>query len=455
VHAIEHRIEGLAVTDEKSPEPPPAGRKKFVLKIRERQGVPTSQGTYFVRHLVTSDLPTFSAYSDLTADQKSQDLPALGELAIKTFTCLEEKSDTPSPLSEEVYSALSAEDLKALAEGIAEVGELGALPERPALEALGALLLTKLRFYAKQAAETAAKIKKAMDTSFGSMSASVKASLADSLSGMAAIRESLRETSAVAAMRKEIETQNRILGQLPKDLISPIDYAKQLGLGSGVADELLKINEDHAKLSGLMPKTVREELVRQAQTTKLNVHTLGIPIYQPPPVSETPMGRAAIAGEESARQLREVAGLAGQMTDKIASLSEVMLTKVLPEWFRNLKEGSDATNDSLEQAKTSVNLAKKAILWSIFVTVAMTIWQLWVAREYKLENDAQQTTTEALMRAQLKESQALNKQLAEDSKRLNEQLTKMSQALAASPSSKATTTEHRPAPGPAPKIAVP
>lgn len=428
------------MADEKSPEPPPEGTKKFVLKIRERRGVPTSQGTYFVRHMVTSDLPTFSAYSDHVADPKTLDLTALGELAVKTFTCHEAKSDKPPPLGAEAYAALSPDDLKVLAEGIAEVGELGALPEGAALGALGTLLSTRLRFYAKQAAETAAEIKKAMETSFGSMSASVKASLADSLSGMAAIRESLRESSAVAAMRKEVETHNGLLGQLPKDMLSQIDYAKPHGLGSGVADELRKINEDRAKLSGLLPKTVREELVRQAQTPRLNAQTLDIPIYRPPPVSETPMGRAAIAGEESARQLREVAGLAGQMTDKIANLSEVMLTKVLPEWFRNLKDGSDATNDSLEQAKTSVNLAKKAIIWSIVVTVAMTMWQLWIARAYKLENDAQQTTSEALMRAQLKETQALNMQLAEDSRKLNEQLERVSQALGNLSSTKAAAT---------------
>jgi len=388
----------------------------------------------------------------MTVEPKPEKIHALGELAIKTFTCLEASSDKPPPLADDAYAKFSIEDLKALAEGIAEVGQLGPLPDGPVIAGLGNLLSNKLRVHAKQFAETSAGIKKAMDTSFGTMSESVKASLSDSLNGMAAIRESLRESSAVSAMRKEFESQNRIQGMLPKDLLSQVDYAKTLGLGSAA---VRKIQEDEKRLSDRMPKTALEQLGHQTQASRLSVPTIDTPILRLPPVAETPIGRAAIAGEESARQLREVAGLAGEMTDKIANLSEVMLTKVLPQWFQNLQDGANTTNDSLQQAKTSVNLAKKAIIWSIVVTVAMTMWQLWVAREYKLENDSQQNTSEVLMREQLKESQALNKQLAEDSKRLNEQLTKMSQALANLSSTKASPTVHSSALGHAPKSEAP
>lgn len=428
------------MANEMSPEPPPEGPKKFSLKLRDRLPISTSQGTYFVRQLITSDLPTFSAYSDLTAEPQSQNFPTLGELAVKTFTCLEAKSEKPAPLSDTSYAALSADDIKVLAQGIAEVGGLGKLTDGPVLEALGKVLSNRLRIYAKQAAESTAEIKKAMDRSFGTISDSVKASLADSLSGMAAIRESLRDSTAVAAMRKEVEAQNHLLGQLPKDLFSQIDYAKQFGLSTAADEVLRKIKEDKASLAGLIPKTALGGIEHQSRATQLNAHTLDVPIYRPPPVADTPMGRAAIAGEESARQLREVAGLAGQMTDKIGALSEVMLTKVLPEWFKNLKDGTDLTNQSLVQAEHSVNLAKKAIIWSIGITVAMTIWQLWVAREYKLENDAQQATSEKLLRQQLEASQALNKQMALDSQRLTEEVAKVSQALSNLPVPKASAS---------------
>lgn len=410
--------------------------KKLVLKLRERKAVPTSRGIYYVRHLVMNDLPRFNAYCEHKVDAKPEDFPALGELAVKTFTCLEPSSDKPPPLTDAAFSALSTEDLKALADCIAEVGQLGQLPDGPTLEALGSALSSKLRLHSKQFAETTARINKAMDTSFGTMSASVKASLADNLSGMAAIRESLRDSSAVSAMRNELQSHGRLLGMLPKDIIAQSEYAKTLGLESA-AEVFRQIKEDEKKVFGKIPKPALEELERQSQASGFVPHALESPVLRFQPVSETPVGRAAIAGEESARQLREVAGLAGEMTDKIANLSEVMLTEVLPKWFENLQDGAKTTNDGLDQARKSVNLAKKAIIWSIVVTVAMTMWQLEVAREYKLENDAQQNTTEALMREQLKESQALNKQLAEDSKRLNEQLARMNEVLANVPQAKA------------------
>jgi hypothetical protein len=437
------------MADEKRTEPPTEGPKKLVLKLRERLPISTSQGTYYVRYLVTGDLPTFSDYSDLAAKQQSQDLPELGKLAIKTFTCLEVKTEYLIPLSDEAFGTLTADDVKALAYGIAEVGELGALEDGPVLEALGAALFNRLQFHAKQAAESAAEIKKIMAANFGTVSDSVKASLADSLSGMAAIRESLRESPAVVALRREVETQNRLFGQVPKDLLSQIDYTKQLGIGTTADGEFRRHKADETRLAGLIPKAALEQLEHQDESARINARTSNLPIFQPPPVAETPIGRAAIAGEESARQLREVAGLAGQMTDKIANLSEVMLTRVFPEWFKNLDDGSKATNRSLVQAEKSVNLAKQAILWSIGITVAMTLLQLWVARNYKLENDVQQTTSENLMRKQLEAIEAQNKQLADDSRKLNEQLARVSQSLSNLPSTKgATATMSVPATAP-------
>ncbi len=59
---------GTAVADDESPEQPTASKKQFILKIRERKAIPTSQGTYYVRHLVTRDLHAFSAYCDHTVE---------------------------------------------------------------------------------------------------------------------------------------------------------------------------------------------------------------------------------------------------------------------------------------------------------------------------------------------------------------------------------------------------
>lgn len=61
---------------------------------------------------------------------------------------------------------------------------------------------------------------------------------------------------------------------------------------------------------------------------------------------------------------------------------------------------------------------------SVILTVLITGWQLWIGGGYKLENDAQQNTSESLMRQQLVAPQELNEQLAVDSIRLKEGLAK-------------------------------
>lgn len=437
--------------EEQNPKQQTTGIKKFILKKRERKAIPTSQGNFFVRHLASSDLPTFSEYLNHEVELKPDKLHALGELAIKSFTCVEASSIKPLPLADDAYAKFSSEDRRALAEGIAEIEQLGPIIDEPVLASLGNLLKNRLHFYAKQYAESAASIKKAMDTNFGTMSESVKASIADSLTGIAAIRESLQTATPFSAIQKEIESQNRIFRVLPNELLSQVGHIKTLGLGP-TADVVKRINEDQQRLYNSVPKSALEQfeqIERKTRASSLSSPEIDLSFPQPPPIAVTPTGRAAIAGEESARQLREVAGMAAEMTDKVANLSEVILTQVLPKWFQNLQDGASKTNESLQQAKTSVNLAKKAIFWSIGATVAMTMWQIWLAREYKLENDDQQNKFLELMSKQLKESQDLNKQLAEDSKKLSEQLTKMNQALSNVPFAKSPPPIDSSALGPA------
>ena len=79
-----------------------------------------------------------------------------------------------------------------------------------------------------------------------------------------------------------------------------------------------------------------------------------------------------------------------------------MLTKVLPEWFRDLQDGAAAANKSIK-------IAYGAIIMSILGTVGVTAWQLWVAREYQRQDSVQQDTTERLLRDQLLATKQLKK----------------------------------------------
>jgi hypothetical protein len=148
-----------------------------------------------------------------------------------------------------------------------------------------------------------------------------------------------------------------------------------------------------------------------------------------PKIEETPMGRAAIASEDSATQLREVAGLVGDMADKLANLHTVFLTEVIPQWVDSLEENSDAMKTTLSQAETSLFWAKWALIASVVVTIAMTVWQNSIASDYKLDNDKQQTDAVLIMKEQLKASQELNKQLKTDAVQLKEELVKLQQSV--------------------------
>jgi hypothetical protein len=201
----------------------------------------------------------------------------------------------------------------------------------------------------------------------------------------------MKISPAMEAMRKTQEDQERLYGGLSKEVLSQIE---------------------------------NDSVLRSAQIPKLDISRIQIPKYEETPAGQA-AGRAAIAGEESARQLREVAGLAGQMAEQMGKLQTVFLTDVLPQWFKNLENGSDATNKTLSQAERSLFWAKWALLASVVVSVVMTSWQVWIAHEYKIENDIQQNTSESLLRQHLIASQELNKQLVADSNRFKEELTKL------------------------------
>jgi hypothetical protein len=100
-----------------------------------------------------------------------------------------------------------------------------------------------------------------------------------------------------------------------------------------------------------------------------------------------------------------------KMGEQMAALQTVFLSEVLPEWFRNLEDGARATNTTLRQAESSLFWAKWALVASVVLSVLMTGWQVWLAREYKLENDKQQESSELLMRQQLAAVRELNVQL--------------------------------------------
>jgi len=350
--------------------------KKLVLRIRKRVRVETTQGPLFARHVVTGDLPTFAKHVDGECTTACTDYEALGKLAILTLVCPDGGTERVPALTEETFALLTAADITALTKAVAQACELQSSQPIDTLAALGASLHSYLSFIAKQMAESAAAIRQSIENNFGSLSSTLRSDLGDKFSALSQIRTALGSSSAVEAMRQAQEQNGSFL-------------RAALGAGTPNASALPSVD---------------------------SVRALNFEAFIPPKFEDTVAGRtaarAASASEESARQLGEVAGLMGTMAEHMAALQTAFLSEVLPEWFRNLEEGATTTRTTLQQAESSLFWAKWALIASVVVSVLMTGWQVWLAREYKLENDKQQESTELLMRQQLAAIQELNKQLA-------------------------------------------
>jgi hypothetical protein len=411
------------VTEEEEPGTANRDIRNLILKFRTREPVATTRGTFYIRHITIGDLKVFNDYLNKNNEKASLDFKALAELSLKVLVCADNHPENTPAITEEIYTKLTDDDIKALAAGVAKACNLGPLPEGDALEALGAILFDYLTEQTTSMAESAAKIKQKLDKNFGSLSESLKATLGENLSALSAIRESLKMSPAVEAMRKVQEQQKQFYGGL-----SAIQESLKM---SPHLEAMRKAQEDRERLWGQLPREVQSQNESDfaPATTLFSKRDIDVSSLIPPKYEETPAGRAAnraaTAGEESARQLQEVAGLAGQMAEQLAKLQTVFLMEVLPQWQQNIKDSSDGTNKTLNQTKISLYWAVAALIVSLFMTGA----QLWIGHQYKLENDAQQNTSESLMRQQLAATQELNKRLIADATRRTEEPVKLNQSV--------------------------
>lgn len=352
------------------------GQQATKIDLRRRERVPavTTQGRYFARHLVVRDLPIFDEYIQKGDAATVADHEKLGKLALLTLVAGGDDDEITPALTEATFTALTPDDITTLANAVAIACRLTLSSTTNSIDALGAALLKSLSEIARQVADTADAIRRTFTHNFGALSTSLQANLQDKFLAVSAARAALGSSSAVGAAVKGLGRQSAILGST-----------------SSLA----------------MPSI--------GGTLKAAKRNVDLDALRPPRFEETAAGRtaarAASASEESARQLTEVAGLMGTMADGMASLQTVFLSEVLPKWFRDLEEGGDATRTTLRQAESSLEWAKWALVASVVVSLMMTGWQIWLAREYKLENDAQQDRSELLMQQQLTALQELNKEL--------------------------------------------
>jgi hypothetical protein len=432
-------ITGATVQDEHNKDTSTNMAKGFPLNVGERESVKTSQGAFYARHITIGDLKVLNDYVEENADRDSSALKALGKHAIETLICTDSESEQGPAIADKIYELLTRSDIASLATAIAKSSEFTLLTELEPLEALGSAILAfvteNVQQYAeitqsfvesnKRLMEGPAEIQRTLQKSFGSLSATLKSALGNNLSGLAVARENLNKSSAVEALRQSLEKQNALFGGhsaiRDAQMVSSTDRLIRSGLNG-----LERIN------AGL-PKGSFSDSEKLALFAEPSISKLDMTHLRPPPFEETAAGqaaaRAANASEGAVRQLGEVTGLVGQMASQMEKLQTMFLTEVLPEWHTNLEGSAKSASTALVQAERSLFWAKWALIASVVVTVLMTVWQVWIAHDYNLENDIQQNTSELLMRQQLAASQELNKQLAGESKLLREELVDFKQSV--------------------------
>lgn len=375
-------------------EPPSDNNPRpFVLRRRKRVPVETTLGQYFARHIITSDLPIFARYVNHDSTGDDTDFEQLGKTAVMRLVCVDEGRDSAPAFNDESFATLTDTDLATTVRAVAQACEVTGASDISTLDALGSALFPYLSALAKQEEESRRAIRQSIETNFGNLPSTVQAALGDKMSALSAARKALGTSTAVEAAQAAIERQTSLV----RNAIAGLPR-----VGDAIASPTRPLIAD-------------------------------ITPFRPPKFEETVAGktaaRAATASEESAKQLTEVAGLMGTMAEQMAGLQTVFLSEVLPQWVQNLEDGANATRTTLRQAETSLSWAKWALVASVVVSIAMTGWQVWLAREYKLENDKQQENTELLLRQQLKAAQDLNAQLQKLSlqPRENPQPSKVSQ----------------------------
>jgi len=382
------------VTEDKSTKTAGADIQKLAQRLLERVPASTTQGTFYARQMAIRDIRAFADYFDGKREKSSMDLRLLGELLLKSLVCTGAGPEMVPALSEEIYSKLTGDDICVLAGAVAKASSVGPLREGDCATALGTAMLEMMTEQSRMMAESAVEMKRMLDKNFGSLSATLKAALGQNLTGLSAITERLTMSPAVEAIRRIQEDRQSLADRLANSVVPGLQKNAAL----------------------LRPLDFEPHLAR----------------IEFPKVEDTPIGRAAIAGEESARQLQEVVGLIGQMSEQLGRLHALFLTEVIPQWVKNIEDGSKATNTTLNQAERSLFWAKWAICASIVVTVLVTGWQLGVARDYKRDHDRQQNTSEDLLRAQFDESLRQDSRLAEDSKELRAALASLEATVASS-----------------------
>lgn len=302
-----------------------------------------------------------------TSDWKhfgSEDAHELGRSVVQHLCSRIEDKNESGPLGEMDLEELSEADFCSLVPVIAKKNGWLGLPIDAGLKELGNAVkvarLQQLELHKK----TLADMRKSIDLSYGFLGADTLNKLQEQMAGLVDIRKA----------------------------VSGVD-----GIG------------------GFIRESSHRDILRdaaRAQDQNFLIHTLPRP-------EDTPLGRATL---ESAEASREVSQKMDALVDILAGLNQTMVKDVLPEWVKQVENSQKDAKDAFNQAATGLSWTKWAVITSVVVTVLVTWWQVWVARDIDLDNTEQQKRVETILERQLSAQENLVKQLERDTAALRDEI---------------------------------
>lgn len=276
-----------------------------------------------------------------------------------------DKNDT-SPLSLEDAASIVAADVAKLGPVIAQQQRWPEEDQPADLPSLGQAARRSFKRSREQVQQQMEKLNDHLRSNFSFLTESTLSKLQGDMGAVAQMRKfsDLMSSSGVGHVMEELRKQQATL----KPVESILDQIKKSHASTDKLEEALgSASEQHARIR--LPE---------------------LPIIRP---EDSALGRASL---KSAENSELAVKLMTEMTQRIGSLQETMVERVLPEWFADVrrrqdeaKASSDAAAVESKRAATNLGLTAIGIAVSIVVTALVTMWQVRVAKDIDAGNTEQ------------------------------------------------------------------
>lgn len=364
------------------------GKKKLNLDslLTEKMPIMTSVGMLYVRYSCLGDWKYFDLEDDVE----------LGRVAIQRLCGRVEDKRDRGGLSDDDMGLLNDADFQVLTLAIAKQNGWLGLPSKSGLKDLGECIKAERSSMNERHEKMLGNLRKSIGSSYSFLGTGVLERLQKQMASIASIHGSLAATESIQAALREAKP--------------PIAGLKKSFLGISTINQALS-NSNSKKIPDQFKLPNADSLYKLAI---------------PPKFEETPMGRATLESVENSRQVAEKMD---NLVVVVAGLNQTLIQDVLPAWFNKIEEDQIASKGAFEQAAQGLSWTIRAVVASVFVTIAVTYWQISVTKSIDLESSEQQRRTENILKEQLLVQQKLIEQQTKDAEAMRALIARLKQPI--------------------------